>query len=220
MASFVVIFGTLLFPVTVRSSWWPVGMAARRRWRWPGVTERMLGLRWSYWTVSDAAWQRRRAAPHPGSRSVRCTHPLCQSPDDVTSAPLASASALTRSSTTVSAPTICNSLPPSLYTCKKVAHTRLPSVWFRSWSRFLAVSPVTWQQFEPGPSAPESSTLTTRYIYNLLTYDIQPFNGTLSRTTRVGQYQKRPTHTHPDHWTSFINFFASDSAFSDHCGRL
>ena len=27
----------------------------------------------------------------------------------------------------------------------KVAHTRLPSVWFRSWSRFLAVSPqVTW----------------------------------------------------------------------------
>ena len=29
--------------------------------------------------------------------------------------------------------------------CKKVAHTRLPSVWFRSWSRFLAVSlQVTW----------------------------------------------------------------------------
>ena len=36
----------------------------------------------------------------------------------------------------------------------------------------------------------------------------QPFNGPLSRTTRVGQYQKKhlPTHTHPDHQISFINF--------------
>ena len=43
---------------------------------------------------------------------------------------------------------------------KKVAHTRLPSVWFRSWSRFLAVSlQVTWvinpavgcHYFPPGP---------------------------------------------------------------------
>jgi len=35
----------------------------------------------------------------------------------------------------------------------------------------------------------------------------QPFNGLLSRTTRVGQYQKKhsPIHTHPDHHTSFIN---------------
>ena len=34
------------------------------------------------------------------------------------------------------------------------------------------------------------------------------FNGPLSGTTRVGQYQKKhsPTHTHPDHQTSFINF--------------
>jgi len=34
----------------------------------------------------------------------------------------------------------------------------------------------------------------------------QPFNGLLSGSTRVGQYQKKhsPTHTHPDHWTSFI----------------
>ena len=33
------------------------------------------------------------------------------------------------------------------------------------------------------------------------------FNGPLSGTTRVGQYQKKhsPTHTHPDHQTSFIN---------------
>ena len=34
----------------------------------------------------------------------------------------------------------------------------------------------------------------------------QPFNGLWSRTTRVGRYQKKhsPTHTHPDHRTSFI----------------
>jgi len=36
----------------------------------------------------------------------------------------------------------------------------------------------------------------------------QPFNGLWSGTTRVGRYQKKhsPTHTHPDHQTSFINF--------------
>ena len=36
----------------------------------------------------------------------------------------------------------------------------------------------------------------------------QPFNGPWSGTTRVGRYQKKhsPTHTHPDHRTSFINF--------------
>ena len=36
----------------------------------------------------------------------------------------------------------------------------------------------------------------------------QPFNGPLSRTTWVGWYQKKhsPTHTYPDHPTSFINF--------------
>ena len=36
----------------------------------------------------------------------------------------------------------------------------------------------------------------------------QPFNGLLSRTTRVGRYQKKhsPTRTHPDHGTSFIIF--------------
>ena len=36
----------------------------------------------------------------------------------------------------------------------------------------------------------------------------QPFNGPLSWTTQVGQYQKKhsPTYTHPDHQTSFINF--------------
>ena len=36
---------------------------------------------------------------------------------------------------------------------------------------------------------------------------IRPFNGPWSKTTRVGRYQKKhsPTHTHPDHWSSFIN---------------
>ena len=36
----------------------------------------------------------------------------------------------------------------------------------------------------------------------------QPFNGPLPGTTRVGRYQKEhsPTHTHPDHRSSFINF--------------
>ena len=36
----------------------------------------------------------------------------------------------------------------------------------------------------------------------------QLLNGFLSGTTRVGRYQKKhsPTHTHPDHQTSFINF--------------
>ena len=78
----------------------------------------------------------------------------------------------------------------------KVAHTQLPSVGFRNWSRFLAVSlQMTWIinptvgchyfppgtmgvnrlpktvtrqrrdcNFNPGPSAPESSMLTTRLL--------------------------------------------------------
>ena len=45
---------------------------------------------------------------------------------------------------------------------------------------------------------PAQNTVT--HIYNYLT--------ALSRTTQVGRYQKRhsPTHTQPDHRTSFINF--------------
>ena len=36
----------------------------------------------------------------------------------------------------------------------------------------------------------------------------QPFNRLTAQVNRVGRYQKKhsPTHTHPDHWTSFINF--------------
>ena len=51
----------------------------------------------------------------------------------------------------------------------------------------------------------------------------QPFNGVWSGTTRVGRYQKKhsPTHTHPDHQTSFINFLhllqsIAFSLFSSH----
>ena len=42
----------------------------------------------------------------------------------------------------------------------------------------------------------------------LPTSHTQPLNSPLSGTTRVGQYQKKhsPTHTHPNHQTSFINF--------------
>jgi len=36
----------------------------------------------------------------------------------------------------------------------------------------------------------------------------QLYNGPLTGTTWVGQYLKHsPCDTHPDHWTSFINFF-------------
>ena len=47
-------------------------------------------------------------------------------------------------------------------------------------------------------------TCSTLYIQT----HTQPFNGLLSGTTRVGRYQKKhsPTHTHPDHRTSFITF--------------
>jgi len=37
---------------------------------------------------------------------------------------------------------------------------------------------------------------------------IQLFKGPWTGTTQVGRYQKKqsPTHTHPDHRASFINF--------------
>ena len=50
------------------------------------------------------------------------------------------------------------------------------------------------------PATTDQQFLTHRHT--------QTFNGLLSETTRVGQYQKKhsPTHTHPDHRTSFIIF--------------
>ena len=44
--------------------------------------------------------------------------------------------------------------------------------------------------------------------YNHTHTHTQPFNRLTAQVNRVGRYQKKhsPTHTHPDHWTSFINF--------------
>jgi len=48
----------------------------------------------------------------------------------------------------------------------------------------------------------------TTLLFSLTHTHTQPFNGLWSGTTRVGRYQKKhsPTHSHPGHWTSFINF--------------
>jgi len=45
------------------------------------------------------------------------------------------------------------------------------------------------------------------YFHSKITHT-QPFNDPLSGTTQVGRYEKKhsPTHTNPDHQTSFINF--------------
>jgi len=47
-----------------------------------------------------------------------------------------------------------------------------------------------------------------RYLLTHTHTHTQPFNGLWSGTTRVGRYQEKhsPTHTHPDHRTSFIIF--------------
>ena len=53
-------------------------------------------------------------------------------------------------------PAVWNSLPATLPDSKKVkvAHTRLPSVGFRSWSRFLAVSLQVIVSHKPGGRLP------------------------------------------------------------------
>jgi len=57
-----------------------------------------------------------------------------------------------------------------------------------------------------------SGTVATAFSGQLIMKKVQrqqqPFNGHLSRTTRVGQYQKKhsPAHTHPGQRTSFITF--------------
>ena len=55
----------------------------------------------------------------------------------------------------------------------------------------------------------QAAELLHRRLLRVYTHrHTQPFNGLWSETTQVGWYQKKhsPTHTHPDHWTSFINF--------------
>jgi len=56
------------------------------------------------------------------------------------------------------------------------------------------------------PNQQRQSTEGTVWVWSEL--HTHPFNGLLSGTTRVGRYQKKhsPTHTHPDHRTSFIIF--------------
>jgi len=51
-------------------------------------------------------------------------------------------------------------------------------------------------------------TRTRTHVHTHTHTHTQLFNGRLSGTTRVGRYQKKhsPTHTHPDHRTSFISF--------------
>ena len=68
----------------------------------------------------------------------------------------------------------------------------------------LHQNPVTWM----------SSVIKLKIISQEIAHSWQqqqqqqPFNGLWSGTTRVGQYQKKhsPTHTRPDHRTSFIIF--------------
>jgi len=52
------------------------------------------------------------------------------------------------------------------------------------------------------------SVLITLHTHTHTHTQTQPFNDLWSMTLRVGRYHKKhsPTHTHPDHWTSFINF--------------
>jgi len=47
-----------------------------------------------------------------------------------------------------------------------------------------------------------------RLFHDQILLLLQPFYGSLSRTTQVSQYQKKhsPTHTYPDHQSSFISF--------------
>ena len=75
------------------------------------------------------------------------------------------------------------------------------------------------------PTNVSFSMLISSYFTSplLTTTHTQPFNGLWSGTTQVGQYQKKhsPTHTHPGHRTSFINFLyllrsIASSVFSLH----
>ena len=59
-------------------------------------------------------------------------------------------------------------------------------------------------------------------IVTILHTHTQPFNGLLFGTTRVGRYQKKhsPTHTHPDHRTSFITFLHLQRSMASSLFRL
>ena len=64
----------------------------------------------------------------------------------------------------------------------------------------------TEEDFDEALGAP-TEVLRMYQLYNTTT-TLQPFYGSLSLTTRVSRYQKKhsPTHTYPDHQSSFITF--------------
>ena len=74
------------------------------------------------------------------------------------------------------------------------------------------------------------SPVYTGYMFHVLCRALrhththtQPFNGLWSGTTQVGWYQKKhsPTHTHPDQWTSFINYLTASWVIQNlKCQRL
>ena len=72
----------------------------------------------------------------------------------------------------------------------------------------FAVGQITVEEFNEKYMAARKVRIVNCCEFNVSHTHTQPFNGPLSGTTRVGQYQKKhsPTHTHPDHRTSFINF--------------
>jgi len=69
---------------------------------------------------------------------------------------------------------------------------------------------------------PCSIRLCVRLHYTHTHTHTKPFNGLLSGTTRVGRYQKKhsPTHTHPDHRTSFIIFLHLQRSMASSLFRL
>jgi len=76
-------------------------------------------------------------------------------------------------------------------------------------SRFYTIhcvytGPDRWYSFKQAIHPHTTHTHTRAHTHT----HTQLFNGLWSGTTRVSQYQKKhlPTHTHPDHRTSFIVF--------------
>ena len=80
--------------------------------------------------------------------------------------------------------------------------------WCRKTVPVVCLHYMFWKPNQPINTAGDCTTLLNGNTACYLFTHTQPFNGPLSGTTRVGQYQKKhsPTHTHPDHQTSFINF--------------
>ena len=76
------------------------------------------------------------------------------------------------------------------------------------WAVYGLVVGISWQIPRPWHCCTWLSWLLCSGGYDYTRTHTQPFNGPWSGTTRVGRYQKKhsPTHIHPDHRTSFINF--------------